>query len=514
MPLAIELAAAWLQILTVDEIAEELNKGLDILEIELRDAPERHRSIRAVFNHSWSLLPQTEKEIITKLSVFRGGFTREAAQQVTGASLQQLVGLVNKSFLSHDPDTGRLEMHELLRQYAQEKLVEKPEAYRFAQEVHATYFAEFMKQRWEPLNDNRQLQALVEIEADIENVRAAWLYYLDLRNAPQMWMFINGLRQVYYIRGWNHAGMELFAKAARGLEEKEDQDSVAMQVLAMANQGYFMAWLGLTEQGYEIAEESVAILQTLDRPDALGFAYESVCLNAFFINRIAEEKIVTKKMFKLANEINDKRLLTLTLYSASLVALIEEDYTEAIRLAQSSLNLNEEMGNVINSVFSLISLGHVAYARGELQEARTFFQRCLNISKQIDFYWAIANSSKYLGKVTLSMGNVTEAENYLVQSLRITEEIGFIRDTIILLFEFAKLRVIQGNLEKAIELLSFVIQHPAGDQFSWLEGQLRDCAESLLDELKSELPQETYEVALIRGQDAALDETIADLVSA
>jgi len=127
MPLAIELAAAWLHILNVDEIAEELEKGLDILTTEVRDAPERHRSIRAVFDHSWSLLQQTEREIFMHLSVFRGGFTREAAQQVAGASLQLLTGLVNKSFLSHDPNSDRLEIHELLRQCAQERLEKIPE---------------------------------------------------------------------------------------------------------------------------------------------------------------------------------------------------------------------------------------------------------------------------------------------------------------------------------------------------------------------------------------------------
>ena len=128
MPLAIELAAAWLHILNVDEIAEELEKGLDILSADVRDAPERHRSIRAVFDRSWSLLQQTEQEIFMSPSIFWGGFTREAAQQVSGASLQVLAGLVNKSFLNHDPSSGRLEIHELLRQYAQERLEGTPEA--------------------------------------------------------------------------------------------------------------------------------------------------------------------------------------------------------------------------------------------------------------------------------------------------------------------------------------------------------------------------------------------------
>lgn len=510
MPLAIELAAAWLQILTVHEIAEELDKGLDILETEIRDAPERHRSIRAVFDHSWSLLPQTEQEIFMLISVFRGGFTREAAHQVAGASLQQLVGLVNKSFLNHDPDTGRLEIHELLRQYAQEKLGEQTEASRSTQEAHAAYYAEFMQQRWEHLKGKRQLLALTEIEADIENVRAAWRYYLDQRNAPKMWMFINGLWQVYWIRGWYHAGMELFAEATRF--QGEEEESVALQALAMAHQAWFMSWLGLSEQGYELAKESVEILQQLNHPAALGFAYDSLFLNAFFLNRIAEESEAISIMLKIATEIDDKRLFTFALFGASMIALIKEDYTEAKRLAELSLNLNEEMGNVINSVFPLISLGHVAYARGEFQEARKSFQRCLKISKQIGFHWAIADSSKYLGKVDLSMGNVAEAEIYLVQSLKITDEIGFIRDTLILLFEFAQLQVALGNIEQATELLAFVIQHPTSDQFRWLDGHLCDSAKGLIAELEGELPQETYEAALERGQDLDLDEVIVDLV--
>ena len=92
MPLAIELAAAWLHILNVREIVEELEKGLDNLVSEAREAPERPTSIQAVFDHSWSMLEQTEQEIFMLLSVFRGGFTREAAQRVAGASLQQLAG--------------------------------------------------------------------------------------------------------------------------------------------------------------------------------------------------------------------------------------------------------------------------------------------------------------------------------------------------------------------------------------------------------------------------------------
>lgn len=512
MPLAIELAAAWLHILNVDEIADELEKNLDILSIEMRDAPERHRSIRAVFDHSWSLLDQTEREMFLLLSVFRGGFTREAAQQVAGASLQQLAGLVSKSLLSHDPNSGRLEVHELLRQYAQEKLEVTPEDSVSAQEAHAAYYAEFMQQRWEHLKGDRQILALAEIEADIENVRAAWRYCVDQRDAPQMWMFIKGLWQVYWIRWWNHAGMELFAEAVRVLQEEEEEESVALKALTMAYQAYFMGWLGLADRGYELARESAEILQQLNHPETLVFAYVSLNVNAYFLGQYAEEIKATNKAIEIASEIGDKWLLAFTLFGASMGALITEDYAEAKRLAESNLKLNEEIGDVIGSAMPLIVLGHVALVNGEYEKARGFYLRCLRMSEEVGFPYAIQTSSKYLGKVTLSLGKSAEAEDRLVQSLTISKEIGFVRDMINLLYEFARLRVAQGNLEQAAELLALVLEHPASQQTRLFEGRIRDSAKGLLAKLEEELSPEIYAAALERGQELELDEVIDSLV--
>src|SRR5690606_34785610 len=122
MPLAIELAAAWVNMLSLAEIAVELSDGLDLLEGEVRDVPSRHRSMRLVFDRSWERLEPEERALFKALSVFRGNFSREAAQQVTGASLRLLAGLVNKSLLASQPDSGRYVLHDLIRQYAAEHL--------------------------------------------------------------------------------------------------------------------------------------------------------------------------------------------------------------------------------------------------------------------------------------------------------------------------------------------------------------------------------------------------------
>jgi len=512
IPLAIELAAAWLQILGLEEIIQEIEKGLDILSTELRDAPERHRSIRAVFDHSWSLLEDEEQAVLTYLAVFRGGFTRDAAQQVTGASLQKLAGLVDKSLLSYDPDSGRLEIHELLRQYAQEKLENTSEANRAALEAHAAHYAEFMQRNWDHLRSREQYQSLIEIEEDIENIRTAWRYYLEKKNIPMLWKFIHGIWYLYWIRWWNHAGMELFSQTVNELEGEDDEETSIFLALAKAHQSYFMSWLGFAERGYEISKESVATLEALNQPECLVHAYHSFTLNAYFLSKYKEQFDILNKTVDIATELKDKWLTAFMLFGLCLVNVIKEDYDQARKLAEQELALYEELGDEIGSTTPLIVLGHVALALGELEEARAHYLLCLKIAQKFNFYYSIQTATKYLGKVSLLMGELNEAEKYLMQSLRITNEIGFVRDIVNLIYEFARLFFARENPEKAAQLLALVIQHPASETFRMLEGQIRDSAQELLNEVEDQLPQESYLENMESGRELEIDQLVAELL--
>ena len=146
MPLAIVLAAAWVEILPVQEIADEIDQSLDLLKAEMRDAQARHRSIRAMFDSTWNRVKDAERDVLIRLSVFRGSFTRDAVQKVTGAELQTLKTLVDKSLLQRDHDTGRYEMHELLRQYAETQLEASGKA-AAARDAHCEYYLVTMHQR-------------------------------------------------------------------------------------------------------------------------------------------------------------------------------------------------------------------------------------------------------------------------------------------------------------------------------------------------------------------------------
>jgi predicted ATPase len=195
MPLGILLAAAWVGMLTPSEIAAEIGRSLDFLETGLRDIPERQRSIRAVYDHSWRLLSKREKSVFQGLSVFRGGFTRQAAQEVTGASLRGLMSLVDRSLLRRAP-TGRYEIHELLRQYAAEKLQDSPDAGASVRDQHSAYYASALQQ-WEvDLKCARQSAALAEMNIEIENARAAWDWAVERGHVEQLDQATQGLQLV------------------------------------------------------------------------------------------------------------------------------------------------------------------------------------------------------------------------------------------------------------------------------------------------------------------------------
>ncbi len=177
MPLAIELAGAWLVALSPGEIAREIAQGIDFLQTTMRDLPERQRSIRAVFETSWHRLSDEEQRVFQRLSVFRGGFTREAAEAVGNARTGVILALVNKALISRQPDRDHYEIHELLRQFAEDRL-RRSGLSDTARSDHAAYYVRFLKDRLPTLRSSDPRQALDEIGQDFDNIHEAVQYLL------------------------------------------------------------------------------------------------------------------------------------------------------------------------------------------------------------------------------------------------------------------------------------------------------------------------------------------------
>jgi predicted ATPase/DNA-binding SARP family transcriptional activator len=178
-PLGIELAVAWLQVLPPEEVAEEIRRSFDFLETDAADVPDRQRSLRAIFDSSWKMLTPDEQLTFRRLCAFRGGFTRQAAQDVIGASLRTLLSLANKSWITQD-DRGRYQLHEVLRQFGLERLQSNPAEWQEVKGRHAEYFANYLSEQGQILHTSDQLQAIQRLTNEIDsNIPDAWDWLLD-----------------------------------------------------------------------------------------------------------------------------------------------------------------------------------------------------------------------------------------------------------------------------------------------------------------------------------------------
>lgn len=517
MPLAIELAAAWLNMLSLDEIAAELSHSLDLLESELRDVPNRHRSMRLVFDHSWERLTEEEQTLFKALSIFRDGFTREAARQITGASLRGLAGLVNKSLLTSQPDNGRYELHELLRQYAEEKLEANPPARTTVQQAHAAYYADLMQQSWVDLRSARQLTALAAVEQDVENVRAAWRYWSAEKNSTQLLKFMDSFYMVYDIRGWNQAAIALFQEVARQMHPLSDNETARLvRGKALGYAGYFTGIIGAPEQGAFLATEAVALIRPLNQPEALLYALYCAALSHLYLNNFAEVIEAAQEWSQIGAAIGDRWGETVSLNYTAVALVGQGQITEAWEKFERALQIfDQEIGEYFGLSWAALVRGRVALGLGTYAEAKPFYERSLVAAQALGYRRTIQHAYDNLGDVAFYLGEFDQAERCFRLSLEVSEETGQIREMVGTLHDLAKVWAMQGKKVEAVELLAVVLHHPLSNLPLFLRTEqpvLSEAAERLRATLEAELEPEAYQAAWARGLTRHFEEAVAGLL--
>ena len=265
MPLGIELAAAWVPALSCQEIAHEIARSVDFLVVTRRDVPARHRSLRAVFDHSWQLLSHQEQAALRQLAVFRGGFTRQAAENVAGATLGLLSALVTRSLLSHRGE-GRYDLHELIRQYSGERLEEAGEG-ALLYERHLAFFLQLAEEA-EPQLDGPQLFHWFErLEQEHDNLRSALTWALG-HTVERALRLLNALA-FYWRHGRAREGGDWLTKALQMAAASAQPVSAGIRAKALMN-------AALLEQNYEksfaLARASLVLARQIGDKRSMAFA--------------------------------------------------------------------------------------------------------------------------------------------------------------------------------------------------------------------------------------------------
>ena len=415
IPLAIELAAARAKVLPVEQIADRLDDSFALLSAGGRTAMPRHKTLHATMDWSHELLPDEERALLRRLSVFAGGFSLEAAESVcVGVDLERdgvldlLSHLVDKSLVTAQEESGeaRYRLLETVRQYGSEKLWESGEAEQ-VRERHAGYYLALAEEAEPELKGERQVAWLERLERERDNLRASMDWLLGRGRSEEaarfgwaLWLFwgirahfAEGRRSMeqalsaegnasmpatarakaLYVAGMmanyqgDHGSAESLVEESLGLFKKHgDKLGTAY---ALSNAGFAANGQGHHQRAIILIEESVDLF--LEVGEKWGAAIELGFLAVAWRNRgdHGRAKWLAERGLALSREVGERQTITAALYTLAILAQAERDYERARDLFEEGLELSAELGNEADVAHCLEGLASIAGAEGRIVRA-------------------------------------------------------------------------------------------------------------------------------------------------
>jgi predicted ATPase len=437
MPLAIELAASWAGIMSCASIVREVRASLDFLRANVRDLPERHRSMRSLFDTSWGLLSAEARSVFMRLSVFRGGFAAAEAQAVADATLGDLRALVEKSLLRAD-GRGRFTLHELIRQYAAERLAAAGEAEATAARHFDAYLA--LAEEAEPQLFGSELPAwLTRLELERDNFRAAldwgfdggrnvdarvrlvlalsWFWRRNAVHEARRWLDmareLDGVSAPHRAALLSHAGHVAWMQARLDVSEAELTESLAL-------------WdeLGLDDQ-HDAARTRCSLAMTRHSQRRSGDAIH-----------LLEEALVTFE------RLGNAWWIAFALSTMGRAALARKEYDRAKECLSEGLAIYRRIGNRWGLGLFLGTAAQLQLEEGTLQEARARAEEACAVLIEVGHTYALGEIYRMLGEICMKQGRPAEAEKNYRCGIATYRELGHdvIADHIAEEFATSKLR--------------------------------------------------------------------------
>lgn len=373
MPLAIELAGAWARTHTYLEIEAGIMGSLDFLSSAKHDASERHRSIQAAFGFSWRLLTPEEQRLFPILSIFRGGFQVDAIQMIAGTQTATLDSLVNKSLLKRT-SSGRYEMHELIRRYSEQKLVDLGLTDYFLI-LHLKYYLKRVENTSPGINSSAGEQLAAFYRSDIDNLRLALSTAIE-RNEVEL-----GLRLVVALgQNWLNTGHLLEGLAwLRQLIRQENGQYPILKTQALILSASIYRDMGDFEQAISLSKQSLVLCKVV-KDQALTGQSLMILGTSYYLVGEAERgsKLLERSLaiFQAADDESQQIRALLRIGDLErwrgMLDTADFHWQQALAIA-TRLGEKKEMG------FSLGGLGDIKRLQGKYHEAMQIYKRALLI---------------------------------------------------------------------------------------------------------------------------------------
>lgn len=471
LPLALELAAGWLPHLTCAEIVAEIEHGIDFLTSTLANLPERHQSLRAVFEHSWVLLSPEEQRTLSKLAVFVGGFSREAATEVADASRLTIMRLADKSLLQRTDETlssGRYTMHNLVSRFMAEKLFANPVEASQARHEWCRYFSSKLKALEPDFQNERQTAAYAWMQQEIDNLNAAWEHARDAESFAIAESFVESLGNYYTIHTQYHRGYQFMTEALARLRtdfaksggadravkialskvlswrtvftsilreyrqaEEDLQEGVTLAREAASPTHIVMAlgWLALIagrQQKYgrmkELAQEGLAVARAAKLPIFEARMLQHLGSAAHRLGVYAEAEALLSQAFNLYHE--HQHYLYIDLTSAFLADIMRKQgkFQRAEELIQTALGAQEKIGSQHRRYELYHHLAEIAQARGNFADAQAYYEQSIAFCQEVNLHIGQTPAQIGLGALARIGGNLTKAKAILMDCLAFSQE--------------------------------------------------------------------------------------------
>jgi DNA-binding SARP family transcriptional activator/predicted ATPase len=427
MPLALELAAGWVDTLSLPDIADELGKGLDLLETEWQDVPARHRSVRAAFDTTWRRLSAREQDVFCRLCVFRGGFTRQAAREVAGADLRTLARLVDKSLLRFSERRGRYELHELLRQHGIEKLARDPQREAAVHDRHSAVFCAALQAWGADLGGTRRSAALAAIDADLVNVWTAWQWAASQGHVERLDQALGGLCDFFYVVGRFQEGDAACKLVIDALHPAATTAAQRLLASAMAWRSWLNIYLADSERAQELVQASQPLL------DGLAAAGQDIRYVRALLHRVQGRlarpnwNAVSRhyeQSVALYRELGSQREMTQMLLDLGQIRLWDGKPDQAREDVQKSLALARAREDHSGAVWALILLNMLSRFTGDYTGATRQLDEGLALARSHGDDLGAAECLRHLGYLALFLGDFKAGADYLRESAAISRESG------------------------------------------------------------------------------------------
>jgi predicted ATPase/DNA-binding SARP family transcriptional activator len=424
LPLALELAAAWLRVLSLGEIEAELASGLELLEATPAGVPRRHAGMRPVFDHSWSLLRPRERKALRDLSVFHGGWTREAAAAVADAGLPVHLALRDASLIWRDA-AGRFGWHPLVGKYARERATERPAELDAALDRHARYFLGILAEQRPAWWGDEGAQRLAEVEAEMANLEAACRQAIAGRRVRLLTEALHGLEWLISAS----RQVELYVQLVREIVALGEPGSMlrgrALTCLAAA-----ATWRnhGTVSDGIVAdLEEAIAILQEHDALMDAAWAHRFLGMSLVHLGRITEAREVWRRALELHRSLGDAEGVAMMLNNLGDTA---PTFREAISNHRAAIAYGLDAGAAFPVALASDGLGHTLFRRhGALPDAIEALERAVALGARTGFHEVEQHDRRLLAQALAARGELASARACIESAIAACEATGDDRAT-------------------------------------------------------------------------------------